>query len=119
MRRLELVEVAADEKVAWLVCVELEMYTHFHSPPGHLVHEPPIIFVKAGGENGFMCTVYDLSLSAEPLEGEKEIFQENDTKEDLLFEYLERHGVLVNNVKIFIYFLVNFYIMRRKVNLVS
>lgn len=51
--------------------------------------DSPIIFVKAGGENGFMCTVYDLSLSAQPLEGEKEISQENDTKENLPFEYVD------------------------------
>lgn len=77
--------------------------------------DSPIIFVKAGGENGFMCTVYDLSLSAKPLEGEKEISHENDSKEDLLFEYEERHDDLGYNGKIF---LVDPYFEKKNVNLV-
>jgi len=44
-----------------------------------------VIFVKAGGENGFMCTVRDLSLSTKPLEGEKEISREDPTKERFVF----------------------------------
>jgi len=44
-----------------------------------------VIFVKAGGENGFMCTVRDLSLSTKPLEGEKEISREDPTKKRFVF----------------------------------
>ncbi len=59
-----------------------------------------IIFVKAGGENGFMCTVRDLSLSAKPLEGEKEISHDNHTKKS--FAIVGRCDPQFNNSKIFI-----------------
>lgn len=59
-----------------------------------------IIFVKAGGENGFMCTVRDLSLSAKPLEGEKEISHDSHTKKS--FAIVGRCDPQFNNSKIFI-----------------